>query len=155
MEMTEKSWLDRSTAIRLEHECAHYFTLRYFGCMSNNIHDELLADYMGICKVAGVFQADWFLRFMGLEHYPNYHTGRLENYLGNPPISKSAFQVLQAIVYAAAINVAQFDQTLGEVKSSEERIQRLLALCQIGLLSMAAKNGSQLLLNYYNKLKIG
>ncbi|HYQ84180.1 MAG TPA: hypothetical protein VEP28_09280, partial [Rubrobacter sp.] len=69
--LTEQEWRRTSTTIRLEHECTHYFTLRVFGSMRNNLLDELIADYAGITAV-GPYRADWFLRFMGLEAFPAY-----------------------------------------------------------------------------------
>lgn len=96
-------WLARSARIRLEHECAHYFTRRVLGSMRNRLYDEILADYAGLVAGAGGWRADWFLRFMGLEAFPAYREGgRLQNYRGDPPLSPRAFAVLQRAVYAAA-----------------------------------------------------
>ena len=72
MGLTEQEWRRTSTTIRLEHECTHYFTLRVFGSMRNNLLDELIADYAGITAVD---PTDWFLRFMGLESFPAYREG--------------------------------------------------------------------------------
>ena len=52
--LTEQEWQRTSTTIRLEHECTHYFTLRVFGTMHNNLLDELIADYAGITAVGPV-----------------------------------------------------------------------------------------------------
>ena len=113
MELAPNDWLNKSLKIRLEHECAHYFTLRYFGKMANNMHDELLADYMGICGVLPQYKSDWFLKFIGLEAYPNFRSsGRLKNYLGKPPLSTTAFKVLQKIIKKAADNLEVFDQQI-------------------------------------------
>mgnify|MGYP001793367225 FL=1 len=84
MNLPLTQWIDYSLQIRLEHECAHLFTLKYFGQMDNNIHDEIIADYAGITKVLRQFNKEWFLYFMGLENYPHYRKGgRLENCLGD------------------------------------------------------------------------
>ena len=97
--LSEEKWKAVSLIIRREHECAHYFTRRVFSSMKNNLIDELIADYMGIVTAAGRFRADWFLRFVGLESFPDYREGgRLENYRGKPPLSDGAFKVLQALV---------------------------------------------------------
>ena len=70
----------------MEHECAHYLTKRVTGSMSNNLLDELLADYVGIVAAAGTYRGDWALEFLGLEDYPAYRNGaRLQNYRGSPP----------------------------------------------------------------------
>lgn len=150
MQLSSARWLDASTTIRLEHECAHFFTLRYFGNMSNNMHDELLADYMGITRIAGNFRAAWFLRFVGLEDYPSYRRGgRLENYLGKPPLSDAAFSVLQQIVYDAAIQVEEFDRRLGPAQSLEDRSRRLLSIASLSLVHIAAKDGALQLQHLY------
>ena len=81
MNLSEAEWRRLSLTIRLEHECTHYFTYRVLGSMRNNLLDELIADYQGIVAAVGEYRADWFLRFMGLESFPNYRTGgRLQNY---------------------------------------------------------------------------
>ena len=107
MGLEESEWQRLSLIIRLEHECTHYFTYRVFNSMRNNIFDELIADYRGIVAACGYYRADWFLRFLGLESFPNYREGgRLENYRGQPPLSDRAFKILQALVKAAAENLS-------------------------------------------------
>jgi AraC-like DNA-binding protein len=81
MGLDEQEWLQLSLIIRLEHECIHYLTSRLFNLMRNNLLDELIADYGGIVAACGYYRADWFLRFLGLESFPDYRAGgRLENY---------------------------------------------------------------------------
>ena len=81
MNLSEAEWRRLSLTIRLEHECTHYFTYRVLGSMRNNLLDELIADYQGIVAAVGEYRAGWFLRFMGLESFPDYRTGgRFENY---------------------------------------------------------------------------
>ncbi len=133
-------WKQLSVQIRLAHECVHYFTHKYYGLMSNNMHDELIADYMGIRKAKGAFDLKWFLKFIGLEKYPMYRKGaRFENYLGNPPLSKAAFEMVRTIVKKAAKNIAAFDQKLA-CSSNESSVIR--ALCSMSLLEMAC-NGAE------------
>ena len=149
----ESQWLAHSLAIRLEHECTHFFTLRYFGHMANNMHDELVADYMGISKVLGKFKAEWFLKFVGLEDYPRYRVGaRLENYVDRSRISPEAFQLLAAIVFRAAVNVEKFDHTLGAPIDQADRLTRLLSLCAVDMLSMSSDEGLERLLSTYYTL---
>ncbi len=112
MGMKEDDWRELSTVIRREHECAHYFTRRVFSSMKNRLLDELIADFMGIREAVGCFRADWFLRFMGLENYPEYREGgRLENYREN--LSDGAFRILQKIAKKAAENLEVFDSEHG------------------------------------------
>ena len=75
--------------IRREHEGTHYFTLRAFGIMRNNLFDELVADFAGLAGAYGRYDGALALRFFGLESYPDYRSGgRFENYLETPPIGR-------------------------------------------------------------------
>lgn len=148
--ISQNKWIESSLKIRLEHECAHFFTLRYYGHMANNMHDELLADYMGISKVLGKFNADWFLKFIGLENYPKYRSGaRLENYLGTSQLSKEGFNLLKTIVKLAAHNVAEFDEYLGPHQNQIDRTARLMSLCSLDLLKISSEHGVEKLITQY------
>lgn len=115
MEMEPGEWSRASVAIRLEHECVHYFTRRVLGSMRNNLLDELLADYGGIVAAAGRYRADWALRFLGLEGEDGCRVdGRMWNYRGEPPLSDAAFAVLQRLVRAAVMRLEAMDAGLGE-----------------------------------------
>lgn len=145
--MGETEWLRVSRAIRLEHECAHYFTRRALGAMSNNLLDEIIADYMGIHAGAGRFRADWFLRFMGLENYPAYReSGRLGHYRGDPPLGDEAFKILQALASAAARNLESFDRARGAAKGTiDEKARAILALASMTVEEMACERGAELI----------
>ena len=100
--LAESQWQELSLKIRLEHECTHYLTHRFFGSMRNHIFDELIADYRGIVAAIGHYKADWFLHFLGLETSVYREGGRLQNYRGEPPLSDGAFRILQILVKKAA-----------------------------------------------------
>ena len=68
--VSENNWKNLSLIIRREHECAHLFTLQYYGCMANNIHDEIIADYAGITKATDRFNKEWFLYLYGIRKLP-------------------------------------------------------------------------------------
>jgi hypothetical protein len=140
MELSSAAWQRLSVTIRMEHECTHYFTRRVFGAMRNNAFDELIADYFGIVTAVGTFQADWLLRFMGLEAFPAYREGgRLQNYLGTPPLSDGAFTVLQALVRDAALHLERFDTAHSDVlRSPEQKASLMLALTSLTLEELAA-----------------
>jgi len=128
MELEESQWQRLSLTIRLEHECTHYFTRRLFNSMRNNILDELIADYRGIVTASGFYRADWCLRFLGLESFPNYREGgRLQNYRGQPPLSDGAFRILQALVKAAAENLQQYHDDYPEYLT-DTNIQPLMLI---------------------------
>jgi hypothetical protein len=132
--LTPAQWQRVSLTIRLEHECTHYFTKRLFGSMRNNLLDEFIADYRGIIAATGYYREDWFLRFMGLESFPNYRLGaRLENYRDN--LSERSLEVLKSLVFYAAKNLKTFE--LRQTSSINPAIM-LTALCQLTLEELAS-----------------
>lgn len=141
---------EQSRLIRLNHECAHYFTRRVFGSMRRNIWDEILADYMGITAARGAFSADWFLLFLGLEHHPRYRLGgRFEKYLPDE-FSKKARAIVQAMTCAAAEHLQDLDQRFGPDHSNvHERSVMLLALCLTGFSGLVATDYRQRFLHAY------
>lgn len=147
MGLDEAEWLEASLTIRLEHECAHYVTRRVFGSMENALHDELIADYLGIVAVERRFRADWFLRFLGLEDFPACRPdGRLASYRGSPPLSDAAYCVLQSVMKSAADNVARADfAAAAGAWELAERARAVRALASIGVEEMAAEEGPDLL----------
>ncbi len=138
--LNQSQWQEFSLTIRLEHECTHYFTRRLFNSMQNNLLDELIADYQGIRAVLGYYRADWFLRFMGLESFPDYRVGgRLQNYRGIPPLSDRAFEVLQSLVVKAANNLEQIDRLYAEkLKLRQNQFLMLIALVNLSLEELAS-----------------
>ncbi|HEU4556319.1 MAG TPA: hypothetical protein VFS20_00675 [Longimicrobium sp.] len=143
MGMGEDEWRAASVAIRLEHECAHYFTRRVLGSMRNNLLDELIADYVGIASAAGGYRAGWFLRFMGLEGDGYREGGRLQNYRGDPVLSDTAFSVLQSLVRAAAAALETADaQHPGLCATAGGRARAIAALAALTLEEMADDDGA-------------
>ncbi len=143
-------WQEASIKIRLQHEYAHYFTKRYLGSMRNNMHDELIADYMGIHSIRPLFDAALFLHFIGLENASFYRKGgRLENYLGNPRLSPGAVIVLQKLLVKAAYNVELFDKSLGVKKNKTNLFSRVLVLAAFSLVEIASSNAGTLLIEQY------
>jgi hypothetical protein len=148
-------WLNLSHLIRLEHECTHYCTRRLLNSMRNNLVDELIADYRGIMAATGTFHAQWFLTFMGLENFPIYREGgRLENYRGSPPLSDSAYQIVQKLIKTAAENLEKFvqqtsDKLNGEdikgLQQNDQQLLLLIALTYLTLEELASPNSLQLL----------
>ena len=154
MHLPRDKWLDYSLQIRLEHESAHYFTLRQFGKMSNHIHDEFVADYMGICSVLPEYRSEWFLKFMGLENYPYFREGgRLKNYLGKPNLSPKAFRVFQKIIIRASEHLEVFDAEINKTEKDPYRLLRLCTICKLNLVEMAGEQGVDLLRNTFEELQ--
>ena len=146
--LTESEWQKLSLEIRLEHECTHYLTRRFFGSMRNNLMDELIADYRGIVAAIGYYRADWFLEFLGLESFPVYRQGgRLENYRGEPPLSDRAFKILQTLVKTAAENLEYFDRKYYSKgsRNSLEEVSMLIALTSLTLEELASSSAEKFL----------
>ena len=115
--------------------------------MRNNIIDELIADYEGIIAACGRYRSDWFLRFVGLENFPDYREGgRLQNYRGDPPLSDGAFKILQVLVMKAAENIEYFDTRHREkFQTLQARAIFLMALTFLTLEELASKDAISLL----------
>jgi hypothetical protein len=120
LQLGDAEWEAMSMAIRLGHECTHYFTRRVFDSMQNNLLDELIADYCGLDNAAGRYPADWALYFLGVEDELKYRPGgRLENYRGNPQLSSGAFCVLGRLVRAAVGNLTQLNAATASWRGTE------------------------------------
>jgi hypothetical protein len=146
--LEETEWLNLSYLIRLEHECTHYCTRRLLNSMRNNLVDELIADYRGIVAATGTFHAQWFLTFMGLEKFPIYREGaRLENYRGTPPLSDSAYEIVQKLVKSAAENLEKFAQetSISSTDQQNQQLILLIALTYLTLEELASPNAIELL----------
>ena len=153
--VSKNTWKSSSLIIRREHECAHLFTLKYYGTMANNMHDEIIADYAGITKVLGHFNKDWFLNFIGLENYPKYRKGgRLENYQGKNKLSNEAFEGLKMIIKNVAESIFQFDNSLGKILSETDQLYRIKSICEVDLITMASSKGKQKLMDKYNSMQV-
>lgn len=149
--LPEDLWISHSILIRKEHECTHLYTQKRYGIASNNLHDELIADYIGIVKTIGNYNKEWMLIFMGLEEYPKYRKGaRLENYVKEGNLSNEDFKQLIKIIKNAIENIDVFDKTLGKLQSTKDQMCRIDALCEIGLVALASQNGANLLFQRYS-----
>ena len=152
LDLDEHLWLSYSISIRGEHECTHLYTLKKFELASNNLHDELIADYIGIIKTIGKYNKSWMLLFMGLENYPNYRKGaRLENYVSDNQLSSEDFNQLVKIIKSAVENISIFDESQGKLQSNRDQMCRIDALCQTSLEELASPNGASLLIDNYKK----
>jgi hypothetical protein len=151
--ISESSWLKSSIEIRREHECAHLFTLEYYNHMAKNMHDELVADYVGISKVLGNFDKQWFYYFVGIANYPNYTiNSRLENYLPEN-FTSDAFKAIMSIVHNAAFYIEGFDKSLGPIKNNIDWLNRIKTICETDLLDMCQSNAKSILLNKYKSIQ--
>jgi hypothetical protein len=142
--MSEDAWRALSLTVRLEHECAHYFTRRLLGRMRNALHDELIADYAGIVAAAGRYRPDWALRFFGLpadatgdDHPALSPHGRLHTYRGKPPLGDAAFATLARVAVRAVRALDAFDRTL-PAGTRPPLVAALAAIARLTLEELAA-----------------
>ena len=77
VELSSEEWHEKSMILRREHELTHYYTKKFYGSASNNLHDELIADFIGIYEAFGYYEARLFKHFMGID---GTHGGRLPLY---------------------------------------------------------------------------
>lgn len=151
--LTEADWMSQSLTLRLEHECTHLYTLSRYGCASNNLHDELVADYIGISNTIGFYSKEWMLAFMGLEGYPNYRQGgRLENYVNHANLTLEDFRQLIPVIKCAIENIASFDAVVGKIHSVDDQVARMDTLCTTDLLDISSPLGPSLLSQKYTYL---
>jgi hypothetical protein len=155
MNLDEDEWRRLSLVIRRDHECTHYFTQRVFGSMQNNLIDEIIADYVGIVGATGGYRADWFLRFAGLENYPDYREGgRFQNYRGDPPLSAGAFKVLQTLVKNASEALERFHSDNSEkISATRATTLMILALTALTLEELASEDAIPVIADAYTTVK--
>lgn len=136
----DEEWLVLSVVIRREHECTHYFTRRVLGSMRNNLLDELIADFAGLMHAFGRYDGALALRFFGLESFPRYRQGgRMESYLGNPPPSPPAVEVLRGLLFRSVRNLETFLAGKPALKGPEASARMVLALGGLTLEELASE----------------
>lgn len=140
-----EEWKKLSLTVRMHHECSHYFTLRLLGSMQNNVFDEIIADFMGTRAALGHYSAKHFLTFLGLEDFPNYREGgRMQNYIGNPPLSKGSFEILQKMMVDIAHNLEEWDKSLVEGPGTpQEQANIILTLAALSPEEMTSPDAFQ------------
>ncbi len=145
--LSDEEWRRLSLVIRREHECTHYLSYRVLGSMKNNVHDELIADFVGLLHAFGAYSEALALRFFGLERYPEYRKGgRLESYCGEPPLSEPAVAVVRTLVYRTVRNLEAFATANAQRLRGASGIARFaLAVAELTLEELASREMGQLL----------
>jgi hypothetical protein len=123
MGLDDEIWRAKSMAIRRHHECAHYYTKRFFGSSRNNLHDELIADFCGIYAAFGEYRAEWFLNFI---------YKRIYLYVKDV-VTGTALKTIENLADEAANGVEAWSKTPGFAALSEA--ERIRFLCSKDLLS--------------------
>lgn len=126
-------WRELSFILRREHEVSHYMTQRFYHSSKNEIHDETIADFMGLTAAFGEYDPAKFLTFLGLENYPDYRLGgRLEIYLST---EVEGFSSLCETLINAAHNIAAY---FSETKC--DRTSMFHTLCHTSMANIARGN---------------
>ncbi|MBR0043317.1 MAG: hypothetical protein IJP56_00560 [Synergistaceae bacterium] len=120
-----EEWRGKSAIIRLEHECTHYYTKKFYGSASNNLRDELIADFVGLYEAFKFYNAKLFQHFMGLDDVNN-QAGRLSLYTVG--LSKNVQEIIKQIAVTSS-NWLESWQHTQEFKSFNKS-QRINYLCE-------------------------
>lgn len=124
-----EEWAEKSISLRRGHECTHYFTKQVFGITDNNVHDELIADFIGLHEAFGFYRAEWFLRFMGITGNSG---GRLIFYTKD--LMPNVREAVSDLLTTAAYRLEEWSGTKGFRALSEA--ERIKLLCRKGLLRL-------------------
>lgn len=124
--LDESNWQQKSMAVRLSHECTHYFTKQQYGISNNILHDELMADFIGLYDAFGFYKAEWFLRFMGIIPGSGSRLGVYTEGL-SPKVKQAAAEVISA----AAQSLERWTQT--EDFKALSGAGRITKMCMIGI----------------------
>ena len=139
--LDDHAWVQASMQLRIEHECTHHATHRLLGSYRLHVHDELLADLMGFTKAIGRFEADLFLRALGVQAGRIAPDARLLAYTSD--LEVSSLPRLVEILSEAARSVESISSVFVEA-TQRERFVRFVALSQIDIASLATLNSAEL-----------
>lgn len=130
LSLDEADWAEKSMLIRRSHEYTHYYTKQVFGISNNILHDELMADFIGLYDTFGFYKAEWFLRFMGVIKGSG---GRLVVYTAE--LSEKVKEAVTELLTQAAKGLEKW--SLSEGFKSLTNAERINIMCQAGILGMA------------------
>ncbi|MBR0032910.1 MAG: hypothetical protein IJP61_11600 [Treponema sp.] len=125
--LNETEWLEKSLQIRLEHECTHFFTKKFFGTAQNHLHDELVADFFGITSAFGFYKAEYFEYFMGIK---GNEGSRISCYI--PKSSENLFAALKETASRAASYIE--DLSKKEDFNALSKKEKIRLLCEMNIL---------------------
>ncbi len=125
----DSDWAERSMILRRGHECTHYFTKQTYGIANNILHDEIMADFIGMCEAFGYYKAEWFLRFMGLIEGSG---GRMVFY--TKTLSPNVVMAVSELLTKIAYRLEEWSNTNDFKKLSTA--ERIRIMCEKGLVGM-------------------
>lgn len=127
--LDEADWKERSMQLRFGHECTHFFTKQTYGISNNILHDEVMADFIGMCEAFGFYKADWFLRFMGIDGNDG---GRIIFYTKD--LSANVRRDVYEMMKEAACGLEQWSKT--DEFADLNVAERIKKMCHAGLQGM-------------------
>lgn len=128
--LDEKEWKEKSMQLRFGHECTHFFTKQTYGISNNILHDEIMADFVGMYEAFGFYKAEWFLRFMGLIGNDG---GRIIFYTKD--LSENVRKAAADLMCEAAYGLEQWSKT--DVFTAMTVGERIRQMCREGLSGLA------------------
>jgi hypothetical protein len=129
--LSELDWIEKSSLLRIEHEMTHYATNRMLGSFRLNIHDELLADFMGFTSSLGFFSTDLFFLAMGIDGDCIPGNCRFRNYC--QALDEDEIQEILLISRGSAFNLEKISNALPD---RFPRSEVMLALGMYGIKEM-------------------
>lgn len=128
--LDEADWAEKSMLVRRSHECTHFYTKQRFGIADNDVHNEIMADFIGLYDAFGFYNAGWFLRFMGIIEGSG---GRLVVYTNELPENIKA--AVAELLTLAAKGLERWSHT-DEFKALT-KAERIEHMCCLGIADMA------------------
>lgn len=128
--LDETEWKEKSMQLRFGHECTHFFTKRSYGISNNIVHDEVMADFIGMYESFGFYKAEWFLRFMGLWGNDG---GRIIFYTKD--LSENVRKAVAELMREASYGLERWSKT--DVFAAMTVGERIRQMCREGLTGMA------------------
>lgn len=133
--LDDASWVEQSMRLRLEHEFTHHATHRLLGRYRLHVHDEVLADLMGFTAAIERFDADLFLRGLGIAGEDVSSSARIHAYIAELDPN----QLPELVVFLR--DLAGQVETLSSAfvgAAPADRLRRMLRLASHPLSSLAA-----------------
>jgi len=130
--LSEEAWVECSTRLRCEHEFTHYATNRMLGSFRLNLHDELIADFMGFTEALATFSAELFVAAMGVDGEDIPEDARFRHYTGE--LSEDEIRLVLDLATRAA---SSLEALAAQLPRDVSRASLLLALAEFGLRDLA------------------
>ncbi|MBQ7593816.1 MAG: hypothetical protein IJU48_05625 [Synergistaceae bacterium] len=124
--LSPEEWREKSLILRREHECTHYYTKKFYGSASNNLHDELIADFIGVYYAFSCYNHVYFDYFMGID---GTHEGRLTLYTEN--LSDNVKKEIAELARRCSLSLEEWSKT--ERFTNMSKAERINYLCEAGI----------------------